>query len=403
MDDLRERFTVLDDVVVPERVASLPAVGTPATRRPSAVPRAVTTAVALAVAVASIAILVRAFRPGPPPREPSGVGPFSVQLGQPIQVGDFPNAISAGAGGVWVSAHPAEGAGLRLLRLDAVTGDIVARIPVPALPTWEVGGGGLVALPGSVWVTGAADDPGGGSCCHAIVYRVDPATNEVTEETDLGPGSGADVLVDGTGIWVLMFETDPGPERMAVARLDPATHEEVARVELASAWAKQVFAFEGSIWVHGNRGDASDGVRPDALFRIDPSTDRLVETISLPTEEFTLAVDATSIWQRATDGVIRVDPGGALTRVRLDGMEDFCCSHIVSDGAGGLWAIARSGEPGRVQVVHVTAGGEIDGRAETVVPDAVLNSVTIAFDPEHQTIWLAQYKDTVTPLRIVPD
>jgi hypothetical protein len=397
MTDLRERFLVLDDVAVPDRFASLPP--QPVSVPPQAsVGRPVTTLVALLVAVASFAILVRAFRTASQPETPIGSGSFSVELDSPIEVGDAPNALASGASAVWVSALPAEGPPYSLVRLDPITGDVVARIPVPALPTWEVGGGGLVALPDGVWVTGAVDRPGGP---HAIVFRVDPATNEVAEQIDLGPGVGADLWVDGKGMWVLAFGMGQGSERMEVVRLDPATLEEVARIQLPSAWAKQVFASDGSIWVHGNLGDAADGVRPDVLFRIDPVTNEFVGTLALPTAEFSLAVDGTSIWQRAPDGVIRVDPAGSPTRVPVEGMEDFCCSHIASDGAGGLWVIARAPGSGRVQVVHVTAGGEIDDRAEARVPDAVLDSVTIAFDPEHQTIWLAQYEDTVTPLRLV--
>jgi hypothetical protein len=65
--------------------------------------------------------------------------------------------------------------------------------------------------------------------------------------------------------------------------------------------------------------------------------------------------------------------------------------------------IARGDEPGRIQAIHVAADGTIVDRAEATVPDAVLDSVTIAFDQEHRTVWLAQYEDTVTPLRIVAD
>ena len=400
MNDLRERFNVLDDVPVPDRIASLPPLQDSA-RRPSATRRSVAALVAVVLTVVSFAILVRAFGGRSASEEPVGSGSFSMEVGSSIAVGGAPNALAVGAGAVWVSANPADGPPYHLIRLDPVTGEVEARIPVPGLPTWEVGGGGLIALADAVWVTSAVDDPEGGG--HALLFRVDPATNEVAERIDLGPGSGADVWIDGSGLWVLIF--DEGSLRgISVVRLDPATHEEVARIPLPTDWAKQVFAFEGSVWVHGNRGGSSEaeGVVPDVLFRIDPATNRYVERVDLPTEEFTLAVDGISIWQRALDGVIRFDPVGALMRVPLSGLEGFCCSHIASDGAGGLWAIARSGEPGRVKVVHVTAAGEIDRRAEALVPDAVLNSVTIAFDRDLQTFWLAQYDDTVTPLRLVP-
>jgi hypothetical protein len=400
MDELRERFHVLDDVAVPERIASLPPPPDRAPRRPSAARRGVTALVALILAVASFAILVLAFGSGSPPKEPVGAGSFSVELGSPIEVGDAPNAVAAGAGAVWVSALPGDGPPYDLTRLDPITGEIEARIPVPGLPTWEVGGGGLAALPDGVWVTSAVDDPEGGG--EAVAFRVDPDTNEVDERIDLGPGFGADVWIDETGMWVLIFD-EGGHPGISVARLDTGSFEEVARIPLPTDWAKQIFAFDGSIWVHGNREDSPDAVRPDALFRIDPMTNRYVGVSELPTEEFTLAMDGTAIWQRARNGVVRINPAGALTQVALDGMEEFCCSHIASDGSGGVWVIARDDEPGRAQVIHVAADGTIVGRAEATVPDAVLDSVTIAFDQEHRTIWLAQYEDTVTPLRIVPD
>jgi hypothetical protein len=405
MDDLRERFAALDDVPVPDRLARRPIRPLTGPRPPSALRRGVTALVAVVLAVVSFAILVRAFRSAPP-RETVDVGAttFAAHLGDPIAVGDYPNAVAVGAGAVWVSAHPADGPPYELVRLDPVTGEVVARIEVPALPTWEVGGGGHVALPDGVWVTGTVDRADGTGCCgDAIVFRVDPATNEVADRIDLGPGGGNDVWVDDTGVWVLIFDEAPEPG-ISVVRLDPVSLEEVARIPLPSDWAKQVFAYDGSIWVHGNREGTSEehGVVPDVLFRIDPATNRYVERVDLPSEEFSLAVDGSSIWQRAVDGVFRVDPGGSHMRVPLEGLEEYCCDHIVSDRMGGLWVVAQRREPRRVEVVHVTADGVIDARGEAEVPET-LESVAVAFDPEHRTIWLAQYKDTVTPLRVVPD
>jgi hypothetical protein len=398
MSDLRERFRVLDDVRVPEVVPhARPSAPLPQPR--TSLRRAGTAVVALLVAAASFTLLARAFdfsdrSPGP---AHTGADRLEIRPGSPIPVGDAPNAVAVGADAVWVSALPADGPPYYLVRLDPITGDVVARIRVPALPTWEVGGGGLVALPDGVWVTGAVDDPQGRA--DAIVFRVDPATNEVVERIDLGSGFGADVWVDEAGLWVVIFtEEDRGPN-IEVVRLDPVSLEEVARIPLPSDWAKQVFAFEGSIWVHGNREDSTDAVRPDVLFQIDPATNRYVGSVELPSQEFTLAVDGGSLWQRTPSGVVRIDPDGPLVWVQLEGMEEHCCSHIASDGRGGVWAVA-SGGPGRMQVVHVTPDGQVDGRAEVVVPVPVLDSVAVALDPERQTLWLAQYEDTVTPLRL---
>lgn len=407
MGDLRERFRALDDVMVPDLdVRERPRRSLPV-REPRMRPRRLATiAVAALVAVGSLLVLVRAFQPVSP-REPVDVGTATLRVtaGDPIPVGRGPNAIAVGAGGVWVSAVPADGPPYHLVRLDPVTGDVVARIRVPALPTWEVGGGGLLALDGGVWATGVIDRPEGAGCCgDAIVFRVDPTTNEVTERIDLGPGSGADLWIDDTGVWVLIFD-DAAEPGISLVRLDPISLEEVARIPLPTDWAKQVFAYDDSIWIHGNREGASEGegVVPDVLFRVDPATNRYVGRIDLPSGEFPLAVDPNAVWQRTSEGVIRVKLAREELPVALDGLWDQCaCSHIASDGDGGLWVVGRSG-PSRVSVFHVAPNASVDGRAEIEVPEAVLESVVVAFDAELRTIWLAQYDSTVTPLRIVSD
>jgi hypothetical protein len=399
MSDLRERFKVLDDVRVPEAVTRARPSAPSVPRSPRSLRRVGTMLLALFVAASSFTLLTRAFDDSTPPPAPADTEAERLEVlpGSPIRVGDAPNAVAAGADGVWVSALPAEGEELRLVRLDPVTGEVVARIPVPTLPMWEVGGGGLVALPEAVWVTGGVDHAGASGCCDAFLYRVDPATNEVVEGIDLGPGFGADVWVDETGLWVLIFTEEERGPNIEVVRLDPISYEEVARIPLPTDWAKQVFAFDGSIWVHGNREDSTDAVRPDVLFRIDPITNTYVEAMALPSEEFALAVDDISVWQRLPKGVARVNPGVPAVEVELDGTEEHCCTHIASDGEGGLWVVARI-ERGRMRVVHLGPDGRVDGRGEADM-SAVLDSVTMAFDREHRTFWLAQYREAVTPLR----
>jgi len=264
---------------------------------------------------------------------------------------------------------------------------------VPSLPTWEVGGGGLTAVSDGVWIAGSADPR------RATVVRVDPATNELAEEIDLGPGFGADVWIDATSLWVLIFDEgeDPG---ISLVRIDRTSLDEVARIALPTDWAKQVFGFDGSIWVHGNRQDSPLSVVPDVLFRVDPATNRYLGAVGLPSEAFPLAVDAGGVWQRTDDGVVRVQPERAEVPVELDRLWDQChCGHIVSDGDGGLWMIGRSA-PSHIEVIRIGSDERIGLRDDVEVPDSVLESVAVAFDDEHQTLWLAQYRDTVTPLRL---
>jgi hypothetical protein len=403
MDDLRERFKVLDEVTVPEHASSELETRMVPEDRAHGVRRAGTAAFALVVAVASFAFVVRALAPQDEERPvDAGPEPLDVDVGSPVRVGDNPNAVVVGGGGVWVSALPADGNERSLVRLNPMTGDVVARIAVPALPTWEVGGGGIVALPDAVWVTGAVDAPEARGCCDAIVFRVDPATNTVAEVIDLGPGFGADVWVDGSGVWVLKFrEESLGPNDVEVVRLDPASYEELARIPLPTDWAKQVFAFDGSIWVHGNREDSPDAVVPDVLFRIDPVTNRSAGSVALPSQEFPLAVDGASIWQRTPDGVARVDPEGPQVAVALQGMQERCCSHVASDGEGGLWVLSRL-TPDRLRVAHVTPDGDVDRSDEDDAPPSLFYAVSVALDHDQRTLWIAQYRHTVIPIRLRP-
>jgi hypothetical protein len=84
----------------------------------------------------------------------------------------------------------------------------------------------LSAAVDSPWVPGASGwraspmrrgvhAPGGG--IDAIVLRMDPATNQVAATIQLGGQSGSDVAVAVSGVWILIFA---GPNEMAVVRLD---------------------------------------------------------------------------------------------------------------------------------------------------------------------------------------
>jgi hypothetical protein len=218
-------------------------------------------------------------------------------------------------------------------------------------------------------------------------------------------GRGEAVGAHDRWVWRAAFRIAAGElkdRRRRVSRLQPAKSYEMPEPALDLIRALDRLSPNQravAVWVHGNREDSTDAVRPDVLFQIDPATNRYVGSMELPSQEFTLAVDGGSLWQRTPSGVVLIDPDGPLVWVQLEGMEEHCCSHIASDGRGGVWAVA-SGGPGRMQVVHVTPDGQVDGRAEVVVPVPVLDSVAVALDPERQTLWLAQYEDTVTPLRL---
>ena len=99
-----------------------------------------------------------------------------------IPLGDGPLGIASGEGGVWVVLYGER----QLLRLDPLTGKVVARIPVGAGPL------SVAAAEGSVWVTNRED---------GTVTQINPDTNRVRRTIDVQmPPYG--VAATGGKAWV---------------------------------------------------------------------------------------------------------------------------------------------------------------------------------------------------------
>ena len=90
----------------------------------------------------------------------------------PIEVGEIPSSVTVGLGAVWVTdlvdgpepnVPPRPGT---LLRIDALTGDLDAVIPVGKRPT------GVATGRGSVWVANSREK---------TISKIDPQTNQVVD------------------------------------------------------------------------------------------------------------------------------------------------------------------------------------------------------------------------------
>jgi streptogramin lyase len=116
--------------------------------------------------------------------------------------------VAAGAGGVWVT-QPERGA---VVRIDPVTNEIVAEIPLDGFPQ------GIAIGYGSVWVA-AADPPegdGGG------VSRIDPRSNEVVR-TILVPNLPEFVATGANMVWATS-------NNGTVAEIDPRTNQLISPI-----------------------------------------------------------------------------------------------------------------------------------------------------------------------------
>lgn len=164
-----------------------------------------------------------------------------------IPVGEFPTAVAAGEGAVWVTA------GFEVVRVDPSTSRVVRidpGVPVGSERTCDIGVGA-----GAVWAVGAW------SGNRAALVRIDPVTNRARIVARLR--EAACVAAGPAGIWVT------SPARGVVTRLDPKTGRVRARIR-TDGFCDGVATRGRSVWI------ACQG---DGLLRVDPRTNRVVEVL----------------------------------------------------------------------------------------------------------------------------
>ena len=111
------------------------------------------------------------------------VDPASGKVVATIAVGRGPRFLAVGEGGVWVM-NQTDGS---VSRVDPKTDVVTATIDAGE----EIHGGDIAVGGGSVWVRGGP----------ALLARIDPANNLVTERYSPHPGSGS-VAADKEAVWV---------------------------------------------------------------------------------------------------------------------------------------------------------------------------------------------------------
>jgi dipeptidyl aminopeptidase/acylaminoacyl peptidase len=345
--------------------------------------------------------------PTPSPPTPSPLS-HALTRADLIDVGaDFPNAVIAGEGGVWVSAPRNDGSGAGdVVRLDPATGAVLARVPDVPLPGWETGGGGLAVGQGSVWVMGAVYGEGDRSngCCsdRVVLTEIDAATNRVADLIDLGAGSYADVWVDETGIWALVFT--PDHERLEVIRLDPATHEVVAHIPIDGIWSQQIWVSEGAVWVNASQPhpDYEATVGASTLTQIDPATNRV--TWMLPNAAFIESggPDDGEIWIETHTGLATLDGQSHETSEVALSADWNRVEPFAIDETGGVWVFGGNDRGQWIISRFDATSGSVDASVE-LGPDTKDNRwwiVATALDVETDRVWVVHYRDKVSVIEI---
>jgi hypothetical protein len=278
-DDLRNRLEQLRDGLAPrDDEATFEGVqGRRRQRRNRQ--RLGTGIVAIVVAIAAIGFVIRAFNgsptipAGPPVVSPAVVSPH---IGRSIKVGPQGGTsdMVAGFGELWVAVYGVSGGeGIEqdaLVEVDPQTMGIVRTIGVPTVPTWEVGGGGLLATDDALWIAGSTRGATGDV---ATLVRVDPATGATTTSTWAGADRFVDVATDGTAIWVL-GQQGPHP---VVTRFDPATATFSGDVTLGGDQGRHIVAVPGAVIVSQLTWEGGSGPCL-SLASVDPSADPSLRT-----------------------------------------------------------------------------------------------------------------------------
>jgi dipeptidyl aminopeptidase/acylaminoacyl peptidase len=335
---------------------------------------------------------IPAAEPTPPPDAPL---PTSAEVVETFDVGDDVRSVAFGENSVWVAVSNNDGNfGGRILRIDPITHEVQAEIPVDAIPGWEVGGGAMAFDGGDLWVAGdvempgAFDDPGGGA--DAAVVRIETATNEVVSSLPLGGSGAADLTFLDGELWVLVFGDETVDHRMEVVRVDPTTGDVTSRIPLDTKWAHTIVEADGRLVVLESGPGAANAAGHAAV--IHPATNR-VSRAEVPGDYLTPmpVVSRREVWISLDPGFARLDPLSVAfpERVQLPSRFSACCGFLEADDRG-IWFIDLAVNADRALSLFDPASGE----ARELIVVAEGTPVAMAVAPD--SVWILNYEGTLT-------
>jgi hypothetical protein len=300
-----------------------------------------------------------------------------IDLGRPSSL----SAIAYGEGSVWVTLREGDSFDeYSIVRLDAGTGGQISRIPVDTVPSWEVGGGGLVVANGSVWVAGRTFDREtqreGGE-----ITQIDARSNAVVNTFAL-PAPVADLALDASGLWFLTSQ-DRDP---VLERIDGQSGDLAASINLEGDVGRSVLSLDGTIFAVVRTGAPTYG---DIVYQVDPATNAVSERFVTKESYNAIAETAGRMWMAAGDGLVWIDADAGQGRVATD---TFNTGDVVAAGHGGVWVLSpkHGRAPSRYDIGSGTLGGTIDtGRH---------SPISLAAAPDG--VWAANDDGTVTHVEI---
>jgi YVTN family beta-propeller protein len=186
-----------------------------------------------------------------------------------------PSSLASDGSALWVGEP-----GPRVLqRIDASSGEVTDRVPLPSPP------GAIAVSGGAVW---AASTIGG------IVMRVNPTTDELVQTLSLGSAGAATIASGRNGLWA-SDSTD-----RTLVRIDTRTGGPDRKITLD--FSPTALAVDRTLWV----ADYDAGT----VSEIDPNTEGVLGSVGVGHGPVAVAVGAGSVWVATSlDGTVsRIDP-----------------------------------------------------------------------------------------------
>ncbi len=297
-----------------------------------------------------------------------------------------------GEGAVWVAVTGEPAGPGTVLRIDPETDEIVASIPVDAVPGWEVGGAGMTIGAGSVWVTGSVEDPSDPPIgTDAVLARIDPASNEVST-IPLGGGTGGDVVVDENGVWVAVGDEEQGE----LVRVDPSTNEIVARIPIpykAEPYQdlRGVLAVDGVILVSQLTFENGES----AITAVDAVTNQVLGTSVLSIGA--LVAWNGEVWTDNGYELVRIDPRTGQLLGEAMQLPDALAAGLLVTEDRGLWFLGyngRTGEGPRTLSLFDPQTGGVQTFVD--VPGIAPNAMAVG----PSSVWVLDYHGTLTRIQL---
>jgi serine/threonine protein kinase len=199
----------------------------------------------------------------------------------------------------------------RLTKLDSETGQELAGTELPGFASL------IAAGADGVWTV--TTDP---DSFETQIVRIDPVELSVTDSLSIGLSFAQSLAVTATAVWVLTdpaidSESDSDWSNAQLVRIDPATFEVIATIELSGAAASSMAldTYGESVWVSVERGGPFDELEGSRLLRVDAATNEVVVDSELPDYVNDLFIDGGSL---VTQLLLRTDdkPSGSSVQRR---------------------------------------------------------------------------------------